>query len=209
MSLPAIPPHLIVQSVDGELLVYDPGTTQVHRLAPIAARVFEACRRGASPEEAAAALGLPHAEELVRTAVAELHTAGLTGAPESEAPPLGRRQALAIWGKAAMVPLVLTLAVPLPAAAQSVCVPNCVVNCDGTNLCSPATPNPAPDALCSTTFCGQQRTIAGATCATDTFVTFGCFTESGGTIQRDCAAARAVAAGGGVGTPYACCENCT
>lgn len=199
MPLPNTSPGLVVQAVDRELLVYDPDTTRVHRLEPLAATVFQACRQGDSEAETAARVG---ASELAR-ALAELEAAGLVVAG---ARGLSRRQALALGGAA----LVTTLTVPLPAAAQSApCVVNCVASCNGTNLCAPATPGPAPDALCATTFCGAQYTFAaaGGLCA-DPFVTFGCFTEGppGATIRRSCAEARGAASAGGEGTPYACCD---
>lgn len=199
MPLPTPPGHLVVQAVGRELLVYDPDTTRVHRLEPLAATVFQACRQGDDRQETAVRVG----QAELRRALAELQAAGLVA---DGAPGMSRRQALALGGAA----LVTTLAVPLPAAAQSApCVINCVANCNGTNLCAPATPGPAPDALCATTFCGAQYTFAaaGGLCA-DPFVTFGCFTEGppGATLRRSCTEARNAASVGGEGTPYACCD---
>lgn len=121
---------LIVESVDGELLVYDTERNRAHCLEPRAAAVWRACDGTRTIGEIAAAAGIE--TELARQALVQLGEAHLLKAPPRRKPT--RRQMLAV----AAVPFVVSILAPAAAQAASCiaffqpCTPNgkpcCPVN---------------------------------------------------------------------------------
>lgn len=124
--LPKCKPDLVVTAMPGELLVYDRQRRTAHCLNGLAGLIFEACREGAGRSEAvarvagAAGVDEERAAALIEVGLARLGEAALvTGAPVGG---LSRREFLDRWGKvAAALPVVASLAAPLPAQAASVC----------------------------------------------------------------------------------------
>ena len=117
---------LIVESVDGELLVYDTERNRAHCLDPRAAAVWRACDGTRTIAEIAGAAGIE--TELARQALVQLGEAHLLTARPRRKPT--RRQMLAA---AAVVPLVMSISAPAAAQAAS-----CLA------LFQPCTPNGKP-----------------------------------------------------------------
>ncbi len=122
---------LVIERVQGELLVMRPAATEAHALNQTAAIVFELCdgktSRAAISAEVARRSGLPVDEDIVDLALSELEEAGLVVVDEAERRAVTRRSVIRKLGltviTAAMLPLVETMLVP-PAGAQAVaCVP--------------------------------------------------------------------------------------
>lgn len=124
---------LIVQKVGDEVIVYDKASHRAHSLNRPAALVFE--QLDGKTDLAGVAkrvgkeLGQPHRDEIVASAVNELAAADLLrpGAP------LPRRSMLK--GAAALLPVVVSIAVP-PAAASGSCFPNGDPCNSSTECCS-------------------------------------------------------------------------
>jgi hypothetical protein len=105
---------LVVQSIDGELIVYDPETHNAHSLNRPAAAVF-GCIDGKTPVSAIARkLGAAASERSVRVALERLSEAGLLKAPVAA----GRR-AIVRGLAVAAVPVVTSIVVPKANAAAS------------------------------------------------------------------------------------------
>lgn len=115
---------LRIEEFQGEVLVYDLDHHRAHCLNGIAARVWHLCDGTRTVSEIAGQIADTHEasdEDLVWRALTELESAGLLSAP-AEGLPIepGRRKALAQLGWVAGIPLVLSIAVPTPASAQSI-----------------------------------------------------------------------------------------
>ena len=116
-----------VETLDGELCIYDWQRKQVHNLNPTAARVWELCDGRTTPQEMAAQLHgdltPAQAEELVWLSLKRLEGAYLL--ENKVVQPAGRnvltrREMLKGLGVAAMMlPVVTSIVAPGPAAAQS------------------------------------------------------------------------------------------
>jgi hypothetical protein len=115
---------LKVEEFQGEVLVYDLESHRAHCLNGVASRVWRMCDGSSSVGEIARSIALADDaapdEALVWQALTELSEASLLTtplpAPELD---LSRRSALAKIGWAAGIPLVLSIAVPSPAYAQT------------------------------------------------------------------------------------------
>jgi hypothetical protein len=111
--------ELIVEELDGQVLIYDQQTDEAHCLSHAAAQVWRACDGENSREQLAAELGLDGA--IVNRALAELEACGLLdGIPNAG---VTRREATARFAKvgaaAAAAPLIYSVVSPIPAAAQT------------------------------------------------------------------------------------------
>ena len=86
---------LLIERLEGELLVVNEATQEAHALNETAAIVFELCdgetSRAAMAAEVARRTGLPADESVVALAVAELAEAGLVVPDEPAAEPITRR----------------------------------------------------------------------------------------------------------------------
>ena len=120
-------PHKIqsvhVESIDGELCVYDTERQRVHALNHTAAFVWQRCDGRTAPAELAAALSaeaaIDDAEAVVRLTLQELAAAQLLVAPLDELAPVSRRDLLRRGVAAAAIPAIYSIVAPTPAAAQS------------------------------------------------------------------------------------------
>jgi hypothetical protein len=146
---------LIIQEVDGEVLIYDQLTDKAHCLNDTAAKVWKFCDGQTTILEACDALSLelgsPVSEKLVWYAVDQFSKDNLL--EKEVAPPafiisgMNRRQMVRTLGLAAVVavPLVTSIVAPTPAQAAT-CLPagaSCGVSgqcCSG--LCSAGTCSP-------------------------------------------------------------------
>lgn len=122
---------LIIERVDGELLVVRESSQEAHALNETAAIVFDLCdgsvSRAAMATEVARRTGLPADTGVVDLALADLVEAGLIVLEEEEPTSITRRsliRRLALPAAAmAMLPVVETVLVPSRAAGQSVPTP--------------------------------------------------------------------------------------
>ena len=114
-----------VETLQGELCIYERTTTTVHALNPAAARVWELCDGSTTIDEMAAAvrrdLQAPAARSIVEHALAQFDRAGLLepGTLAGVGPVLSRRALLRRIGVAAAIPVVTSIVAPTPLAAQS------------------------------------------------------------------------------------------
>ena len=141
---------LVIQPLDGETLVYDRDTHQAHCLTPFASRLWEACDGQRTMAELRTA-GKWSDAEVVR-GIDHLARAGLL----KELPPMKptRRRALARLGRAAAVPVMVSILVPDAASAAS-CIP------DGAPCTTSATCCPG---LCCKNSNGTCRAVGGGAC---------------------------------------------
>ena len=124
--------NLVIEEIWDELVVYDKGDNQVHRLNASAAMVWRHCDGTRSMGDLAAILhermGLPHDESLVRLALDDLERANLLSEPlpATAGAGISRREMLEQLKVAAyLLPLVASvLAVPSTAAASSATGPS-------------------------------------------------------------------------------------
>ena len=118
---------LLIERVDGELLVVRESSQEAHALNETAAIVFDLCdgstSRAAMTAEVARRTGLPAEESVVDLALAELVEAGLVVLDDEEPPSITRRsliRRLALPAAAmALLPVVETVLVPSRASGQS------------------------------------------------------------------------------------------
>lgn len=117
--MPPRAPALVTQALGQELLVYDAGQGQAHCLNEEATRLLLRCDGTTLRTEAAAALHPDH-EPQRAVELLELGLSILSKARLVEGPRLSRRSFLRrCAGLAAVLPVVTSVAVPLPAAAAS------------------------------------------------------------------------------------------
>lgn len=125
--------HLAVESVGDELLIYDRRSDVAHCLGEVAACVWTRCQGGASLDDLMGAVApladAADAEALVLTALAELRERRLLEATGGAIGAVSRRDVLkrlaGVGAAAAMVPLVVSAAVPKPADALASITANC------------------------------------------------------------------------------------
>jgi hypothetical protein len=116
-----------VETLDGELCLYDWQRLKVHNLNPTASLVWQSCDGQTSPtrmaEQLQTELNAPHAEELVWLTLARLEKAGLLESDVVKSTGrkvLTRRKMLKQLGvAAALLPVVHSIVAPGPVAAQS------------------------------------------------------------------------------------------
>src|SRR5881392_4246097 len=114
-----------VETLHGELCIYEWTTKTVHALNPAAARVWEMCDGATTIDEMIAAvrrdLNTPGATAIVRHALTQFDRAGLfePGTLAGVGPLLSRRALLRRIGVAAAIPVVTSIVAPTPLAAQS------------------------------------------------------------------------------------------
>ena len=112
-----------VETLHGELCIYEWTTKTVHALNPAAARVWEMCDGVTTVDDmiAAARRNSPGAELIVQHALAQFERAGLLeqGTLAGVAPVVSRRAMLRRIGVAAAIPVVTSIVAPTPLAAQS------------------------------------------------------------------------------------------
>jgi len=112
-----------VETIHGELCIYEWTTKTVHALNPAAARVWETCDGRTSVDAMIAAVrgdfGAAGAEAIVEHALSQFAGAGLLEPGTDVAPGLSRRALLRCIGTAAAIPIVTSIAAPAPLAAQS------------------------------------------------------------------------------------------
>jgi hypothetical protein len=130
---------LIVSELGAELLVYDLERHRAHRLNATAAAVWRACRNTQTDEAAASHVssGLPLRArcDVVWLAVGRLSRAGLLAEPAVRAPRLSRRRLLRLLGQAALLPVVVSIVAPTPAAAAT-CLPSGSACTSNSQCCS-------------------------------------------------------------------------
>ncbi len=112
-----------VESIDGDLCVYDTTRQRVHALNHTAAFVWQRCDGRTSPVDLAAALSaegsIDDAEAVVRLTLQELAAAHLLSAPLAEVARVSRRDLLARGVAAAAIPAIYSIVAPTPIDAQS------------------------------------------------------------------------------------------
>ena len=105
-----------VESIDGELCVYDIARQHVHALNHTAAFVWQRCDGRTAPGEIAAALSaemsIDDAEAVVRLALQELDAVQLLVAPIADVAPLSRRDLLRRGVTAAAIPVIYSIMAP-------------------------------------------------------------------------------------------------
>ena len=113
-----------VESIDGELCIYDTARQRVHALNHTAAFVWQRCDGRTAPAELAAALSaetsIDDAEAVVQLTLQELAAAHLLAGPIDEVARVSRRDLLRRGVAAAAIPAIYSIVAPTPAAAQSV-----------------------------------------------------------------------------------------
>ena len=120
-------PHRIqsvhIESLEGELCVYDTARQHVHALNHTAAFVWQRCDGRTAPAELAAALAaeaeIDDAEAVVHLTLQELAAAHLLATPLDGGAPVSRRDLLQRGVTAAAIPAIYSIVAPTPAAAQS------------------------------------------------------------------------------------------
>jgi hypothetical protein len=127
---------LTVEAFDDDLVVYDVERQRAHSLHAVAATVWRCCDGRTSVEDIAArtaeAFGLPPNVAAVEDVLRQLDLVDLLESPVDDAAPLAtsdgsvaRRGALRKmgWAAAAVLPVVMSMAIPHAAYAQSVGIP--------------------------------------------------------------------------------------
>lgn len=125
-------PHLIVESLGAELVIFDRNTNKAHMLDARAASIWNAARDGCSFEDLVALVDGDSVESrrgVAHLAISELERAGLL---QSNVPVSARRQVLKSLGAAAALPMVISILAPTSAAAASNLAPGslCVQGVD-------------------------------------------------------------------------------
>ena len=107
-----------VESIDGDLCVYDTARQRVHALNHTAAFVWQRCDGRTAPAELAAALSaetsIDDAEAVVQLTLQELADAQLLAAPIDEVARVSRRDLLRRGVAAAAIPAIYSIVAPLP-----------------------------------------------------------------------------------------------
>lgn len=165
-QLPHLREGLLQHPLDDQVLVYDSESGRVHLLDATTASVLKSLQLAESAEMIAAKLerdtGSDRGEELLRLALDELATAGLT---ESSAKPMGeptRREILrrfAALGVAAAIPVIVSLTPNVASGASLACGAACsaTAQCPGTTrpTCHCCKKGGETDGTCSTELSGQ------------------------------------------------------
>lgn len=141
---------LLIERVDGELLVVKESSHEAHALNETAAIVFDLCdgsmSRTSMAAEVARRTGLPADESVVDLALTELIEAGLVVLDDEDSPSITRRsliRRLALPAAAmALLPVVETVLVPSRASGASAPVPSPTPTPTPTG--SSPTPSPTP-----------------------------------------------------------------
>ena len=125
--------RLLVEELDGELMVFDQDANAAHVLSDDVARVWQRCDGEADVERIAADLALD--DERVRSALDELRVCGLLSNVGRDGTGYSRRDAVKkvakVGAAAAAVPLIYSLAIG-PAAAMASPVTCHAQNCSQT-----------------------------------------------------------------------------
>lgn len=161
---PITRPDLSTAALADELLVYDPRTGQAHCLAPAAGYVYEHCDGQTSLEELAAGLaqqGKPDPRALAEECLRQLQQKGLLLTDTTS-----RRQFL---GRAAAVPLIVSMLAPRPVSATSGCLDEtagggCNVGCAGNPGFPPAGCVTCCNAACTGHACGDSCPTCSGNC---------------------------------------------
>lgn len=143
---------LLVERVDGEVLVVKESSREAHALNEAASIVFDLCdgamSREAMAAEVARRTGLPIDEGVVDLALTDLVEAGLVVLDDEAPAAITRRgliRRLALPAAAmAMLPVVETVLMPAPAAAQSGPVPSTTPPSTGPSGSPPPSGSPSP-----------------------------------------------------------------
>jgi hypothetical protein len=129
---------LLVRDLGDELVVYEVASHRGHPLNRTATLVWRACDGRSSVRAIAARvggeLGVPPDEDLVRYALRRLSAARLLDPESHEAANLTRRQLARQIGRAALLPVVVSLLAPRPSEAATCNAATCpggVCNCSG------------------------------------------------------------------------------
>lgn len=112
-------PHLIVQALGDEVVVFDRNKNKAHLLNPVAASIWRAAEGGCRIDAVTHLAGGESKErnlELARLAIFELERAGLV---VSDRPVPARRRMLKRLGQVVAAPMVISILAPPPAAAAS------------------------------------------------------------------------------------------
>jgi hypothetical protein len=123
---------LLIQQIEGEVLVFEPTASEAHALNEAAAIVFDLCdgatSRAAMAAEVSRRTGLPADEGVVALALGELAEAGLVALDEAEPPGESRRTLLRRLSLplavAALLPIVETVLLPGVSAGAPVLTPS-------------------------------------------------------------------------------------
>ncbi len=166
-------PHLIVEALGDELVIFDRITNKAHMLDPRAASIWDAARDGCSFEDLVGLVDGDSVEDRRRVAhlaISELERAGLV---QSSVPVRERRQLLKSLGAVAALPMVVSILAPTSAAAASNLPPGsvCIQGTDTCQLpykCQDPNGPPAPEGKC----CPDQPTRTdtkpdGSTCGSN------------------------------------------
>jgi hypothetical protein len=140
---------LLLERVDGELLVVKESSHEAHALNETAAIVFDLCdgsmSRGAMAAEVARRTGLPADESVVDLALIDLVEAGLVVLDDEEPASITRRsliRRLALPAAAmALLPVVETVLMPSRAAGQPAPTPTPTPVPSGSSGPSPSPPS--------------------------------------------------------------------
>jgi hypothetical protein len=157
---------LIVEELGDEVLVYDQTTNQAHSLGAAAASVWRACDGKTDADALGIEVGLEH--ETAARALDELRECNLLDAGAVTGSGITRRdmsvKAAKLGGAVAAVPLIVSLAAPLPAAAGTPSIEFCTsggtsfacgIDCMVRNCC-----------CCCQTTGGVALTNVGTACGT-------------------------------------------
>ena len=143
---------LLIERVDGEVLVVNEPSHEAHALNESAAIVFDLCdgsmSRAAMAAEVARRTGLPADESVVDLALTDLVEAGLVVLDDEELPSITRRtliRRLALPAAAmALLPVVETVLVPSRASGQPAPAPAPTPSGQPSPSPPPPSPSPAP-----------------------------------------------------------------
>lgn len=142
--------NLSHSEVGNEILVFDPGTEKAHLLDPVAGAVFLALSEGLHSSELPSRLEqrqLSHSSEAIQQAIASLREVNLL--EENESLELDRRHFLKTGAMAAAGMVVMSVALPQPAMAQTcILAADCQITvCDSCQIL----PNPC-ERFCGTSY---------------------------------------------------------
>ncbi len=159
--------ELIVEELDGQVLIYDQRTDEAHCLSPAAGRVWRACDGKTSREQLATQLGLE--ADTVKQAIDELEACGLLAGIAN--PGVTRREAttrfVKVGAAAAAAPLIYSIVGPSPAAAQSVLAQCLAVNAIAGHDCGQNPSKPGCKSVPGCCCCHLPNSVNFPPCAGD------------------------------------------